>query len=188
MPKHITRSRLRRLLAALPETLCISKSTDACRKLCEIPEFQNASVVMLFLPLPGEIDISRSFHQAFQNGKSVLVPRVNWQIGSITPVKITALDCPMQQDRYGLRFPIDTTSTPPSAIDLVVVPGLGFDERGNRLGRGGGHYDRFLGNGDFRGTVCGFGFEEQLVKSIPKYDHDVLLDLLVTDHVVRRFS
>jgi len=69
-------------------------------------------------------------------------------------------------------------------IDLVVAPALGFDRRGNRLGRGGSFYDRFFANDEVAAARCGFAFAEQVVESIPVTDSDEPVDFLVTDEEV----
>ena len=66
-------------------------------------------------------------------------------------------------------------------IDLVVTPGLGFDKKGNRLGRGGSYYDRFFANTKLKASRCGFGFAEQLVETIPVAQHDEPVDIVVTE-------
>jgi len=88
----------------------------------------------------------------------------------------------------GLREPVEGMPVPVSDIDLVIVPGLGFDEQGNRLGRGRGFYDRFLSHRDFRGTACALAFEEQVVPAVPTGEGDMGVDMLVTDVRVRRFA
>jgi 5-formyltetrahydrofolate cyclo-ligase len=73
------------------------------------------------------------------------------------------------------------TEVPPEEIDVVVAPGLAFDREGNRLGYGGGHYDRFLDRlGDAARVVI--GFHAQLVGSVPSGPNDRRVDLIVTDH------
>ena len=73
-------------------------------------------------------------------------------------------------------------------IDLVIVPGLGFDEHGNRLGRGRGFYDRFLAHPEFRGVSCALAFELQMTESVPSDALDIRVNMLVTDAKVRRFG
>jgi 5-formyltetrahydrofolate cyclo-ligase len=65
-------------------------------------------------------------------------------------------------------------------LDLVVVPGLGFDEAGGRLGRGGGFYDRFLARPGLKAWKVGVGLDEQVVGPVPRDAWDVGLDALVT--------
>ncbi|HNQ21748.1 MAG TPA: 5-formyltetrahydrofolate cyclo-ligase [Phycisphaerae bacterium] len=76
----------------------------------------------------------------------------------------------------------------PVTVDLMVVPGLGFDEYGNRLGRGRGFYDRFLAHPEFAGIACALAFEEQVCPTIPAGPLDRRVSMLVTDAKVRRFQ
>ena len=73
-------------------------------------------------------------------------------------------------------------------IDLVVTPALGFDNKGNRLGRGGSYYDRFFANKELKASRCGFAFAEQMVESVPVTERDKPMDFLVTDEEVMYFN
>ena len=77
---------------------------------------------------------------------------------------------------------------PIEEIDLVVAPGLGFDRKGNRIGRGGSYYDRFFTNKGLRAIKCGFSFEEQVVDTVPTDERDIQMDMLVTDDEVIYFN
>ena len=164
------------------------KSALACRRLRSLREFQDAGVVMLFLSLTREILTTDAIDVALDQGKSVAVPKVNWHNHSIIPVALTSLDVELESDRYGLRHPVRADQVPLDHIELIVVPGVGFDECGNRLGRGGGFYDRFLKNNGCTWTTCGLAFEEQFIPQVPVERHDIGVDILVTDTHVRRFA
>ena len=73
-------------------------------------------------------------------------------------------------------------------IDLVVTPALGFDGKGNRLGRGGSCYDRFFANARLKAARCGFAFAQQQVETVPVAEHDEPVDFLVTDEGVTYFD
>ena len=105
------------------------------------------------------------------------------------PIEIRNLDDDVgENNQLGIREPIHGMPIPIGLIDLVIVPGLGFDPFGNRLGRGRGFYDRFLSMAEFRGVACGLAFEEQFVGSIPAGPLDKKMQMLVTDATVRRFD
>lgn len=72
------------------------------------------------------------------------------------------------------------------ALDLIAVPGLGFDADGRRLGQGGGYYDRLLGDPRRRAVAVGVGFDCQIVDRVPVAEHDVGLDAIVTERGVAR--
>jgi 5-formyltetrahydrofolate cyclo-ligase len=104
------------------------------------------------------------------------------------PIEIHSLTSDVHHGLLGVREPVEGMPVPVSDIDLVIVPGLGFDEHGNRLGRGRGFYDRFLSHRDFRAVACALAFEEQIVPAVPAGASDVRMHMLVTDQRVVRFA
>ena len=104
------------------------------------------------------------------------------------PVEIRSLTDDLTVSQMGIREPVAGIPFPISMIDMVIVPGLGFDEYGHRLGRGRGFYDRFLAHPEFKGVACGLAFEEQMAASVPVGPLDCHVDMLITDAKVRRFK
>ena len=182
------RQRLRKVLAGVGPAEVEAKSLRACQLLGEQPEYLKSEVVMVFLSLPSEIDTSPIVLRAWQDRKRVLAPKVSWSQRRMLPVEIRSLSEEVADSSMGIREPVSGIPFPVSLIDLVIVPGLGFDEFGNRLGRGRGFYDRFLAHPEFRGVACAMAFEEQLTTNIPVGPLDRRVDMLVTDAKVRRFS
>jgi 5-formyltetrahydrofolate cyclo-ligase len=104
------------------------------------------------------------------------------------PIEIRSLTDDLLVSTMGIREPAAGIPFPISLIDLVLVPGLAFDEYGNRLGRGRGFYDRFLAHSEFHGVACGMGIEEQVTATVPAGPLDRPVEMLVTDQKVRRFK
>jgi 5-formyltetrahydrofolate cyclo-ligase len=186
--KKELRQRLRKLISDIPPDQIGSLSIRACHRLFEQPEYAKAEVVMVFLSLPTEIDTSPIVLHCWQKRKRVLAPKVSWNQRRMLPVEIRSLTDDLVVSGMGIREPIAGIPFPIPLIDLVIVPGLGFDEYGNRLGRGRGFYDRFLAHPDFHGVACGLAFEQQLLPQIPVGPLDRHVDMLVTDTSVRRFK
>ncbi|MHC4125274.1 MAG: 5-formyltetrahydrofolate cyclo-ligase [Planctomycetota bacterium] len=184
MDKGQLRRQLQKKLFELSEKQRNQKSRKACRNLVSTPQFQQASVVMMFLSLPQEVDTSDAILQAWQQGKTIAVPRISWQQRHMIPVQINSLDTGFSTSASGMRNPISGAPVPFEEIDLVVAPALGFDRNGNRLGRGGSYYDRFFANRQLRAVRCSFAFAEQLIESVPVTENDVPVDLLVTDEEI----
>jgi len=178
---------MRKVLAEIPAHEAGVQSARACQLLIQQPEYQRAEIMMVFLSLPGEIDTGALALKAWQDRKRVLAPRVSWEQRRMIPIQIRSLTHDLMLTGMGLREPVSGTPIPPSLIDLVIVPGLGFDVYGNRLGRGRGFYDRFLANPEFRGVACGLAFKQQAVDDLPAGPLDRPVDMLVTDVEVRRF-
>ena len=188
LTKKELRTRLKANLAALSPEQIHSRSIQACDLLVAQPEYAGAETIMVFLSLHSEISTTPLVLRAWQDGKRVLAPRVSWEQRRMLPVEIRSLTEDIEETRWSLRQPAQGDPVPLSMIDMVTVPGLGFDTRGHRLGRGRGFYDRFLSNPNFTGTICALGFEEQTVDFIPEDSHDIKVDMLVTDQQVRRFA
>ncbi|MBK8270549.1 MAG: 5-formyltetrahydrofolate cyclo-ligase [Planctomycetes bacterium] len=185
--KKELRSKLKAVLEGMSPDVIRERSARAAQKLIAEPEYQHCEVMMIYLSLPNEADTTALVLNAWRTRKRVLAPQVGWETKQMMPVEINNLDTDVAASEYGIREPIRGTPFPIELIDLVIVPGVGFDHHGNRLGRGRGFYDRFLSRPNFRGTFCGFALEEQVVESLPADPHDVKVHMLVTDAQVRRF-
>ena len=188
MSKKDLRDKLRRIMADIDAVTLRERSARACRRLADQPEFMRAEVVMVFLSTAHEIDTASLVLHAWEAGKRVLAPRISWEQRRMLPTEIRSLTDDISRSPLGVREPVSGPPIPVADIDLVLVPGLGFDRFGNRLGRGRGFYDRFLVHRDFRGVACGLALAEQFVDPLPAGPHDRSVGLLVTDEQVRRFG
>jgi len=184
--KQPLRKDMKAALAAMDPQVAASKSRSACKRLIALEEFQTARVVMLYLPIPCEIDTVPIALAAWQNGEMVLVPKVDWEQRHMIAVRCRSMDDQMDEGRYGLRTPAAVEPWPADQIDLIVVPALAYDRHGHRLGRGGGFYDRFLSAPEVKAVSCGLAFHEQVVDQVPCDENDYPVDILVTDREVLR--
>ena len=188
MDKSRLRRELQNRLIEMSEQQRSEKSHKACQNLISTAQFQSASAIMMYLPLPHEVDTSEAILHAWQLGKAVSVPKISWQQRHMIPVQINSLETGFSTGTNGLRNPTMGTLMPFEEIDLVVAPALGFDRKGNRLGRGGSYYDRFFANEKLAVSRCGFAFAEQVLDSLPVTEHDEPVDFLVTDEGVTYFN
>lgn len=188
LKKKELRERLRRLLVQIEPDSLRERSQQACARLAQQPEFQRAEIVMVFLSTTHEVDTSNLVLRAWEMRKRVVAPRISWEQRRLLPTEIRSLTDNITQGPLGIRVPVSGVPIPVADIDLVLVPGLGFDLHGIRLGRGRGFYDRFLDHRDFRGTACGLALAEQVVDDLPAVPHDRPVHMLATDREVLRFS
>jgi 5-formyltetrahydrofolate cyclo-ligase len=172
-------------MKALPDQERHDLSAAACARLTSLEVFRHAAVVMLYMPLATEIDLTPAAVRCFQMGKTVCVPKVDWTRRDMAAVEVNSFDDHvMDIDEHGLRSPRECRPILPSLIELVVVPGLAFDVYGNRLGRGGGYYDRYLRRLRSGTTVVALAFDWQIVDTVPADDRDMAVNLIVTDRRV----
>jgi 5-formyltetrahydrofolate cyclo-ligase len=184
--KSKLRAEVRAKLAAMTDDQRRAGSAAACARLIALEAFQHASIVMLYMPLPREVDLTAAAIACFRAGKTVCVPVVDWARRDMRPVEVTSFDDHvMELDEHGLRKPREEGQPiVPVTIDLVVTPGVAFDVAGRRLGRGGGFFDRFLARVGRSCTTIGLAFEVQVVDSVPAGANDRAVDILVTDRRV----
>jgi 5-formyltetrahydrofolate cyclo-ligase len=185
--KRACRTRMREALAAMSEDERHAASVLACARLADLDVFRHASAVMLYMPLATEVDTTPVAIRCFASGKTVCVPRVDWKRRAMQAVEVRSFDDHfMEIDEHGLRTPRDGQLLPPRAIDLVIVPALAFDTSGNRLGRGGGFYDRYLARLRRATVTIGLAFDVQITEDLPIDGHDIRVDIVVTDRRMTR--
>jgi 5-formyltetrahydrofolate cyclo-ligase len=186
--KRRLRGQMKQALWAIDAKDAARRSAHACALLTALPEFRQARTVMVYLHMAHELSVDAAAEAAWADGKTVLAPKFSVRRREMVGVRIDSLTEGLVPGDYGIREPAAWDPWPVGEIDLVVVPGLAFDRRGNRLGRGAGLYDRFLASPQRRALACGAAFAEQLVDRLPAQPHDVPLNLLGTDRQVLRYN
>ena len=183
--KRRLRTEMKAQLADMSDETRRAASARACDRLMGIEAFNHATVVMHYMPLVSEVDLTPVALRSFQLNKMVCVPRVDWHRREMVPVEVISFDDRvMDIDEHGVRTPRFGRVVSPTMLDLVVVPGLAFDPHGHRLGRGGGYYDRFLSRLRDGATKVALVFDCQIIDDVPAVDHDVPVDAVVTDRRV----
>lgn len=183
--KTAQRQEMRAKLSEVSDQQRHEASAEACSRLTALEEFRQAATIMLYMPLALEIDVTAIALRCFQLGKTVCVPKVDWERCDMIAVEVNEFDDRfMDMDEHGIRTPRFGQPVLPSLINLIVAPGLAFDANGRRLGRGGGYYDRFLTRLHARAVRIGIGFDFQIIDSVPIESQDITLDIVVTDRRV----
>lgn len=140
---------------------------------------------MAFLPLPDEPNTLPLLTELIHEGKTVCVPHVIIRERRMFPVRMRDT-ANLRTGEYGILEPAVIEPCDPAEIDLMLIPGRAFDKDGNRLGRGGGYYDRFA-RMDAPGAIrCGIAFRCQLLDAVPHAGHDVPVASIITEMGVLR--
>lgn len=186
MTKRLRR-RLRAIVRSLDDTSRHTKSMEACRSVIASDWWRNAASVFVYLASEYEVDTSPLLEAAWKDGKRVMVPRREDRGRSLVTVEIRDwLDCLPATD--GLLEPLPRGTADLARADCIVLPGLGFDLRGARLGRGRGAYESLIAPSTVRAHRCGLAFEDQVIEHIQTPGSHRLLHSLVTDAAVRVFA
>lgn len=179
--RRVVRKRLRRMSPEHRQ----KKSSMATRNLIATPIFREAAVVMMYLSMEYEVDTRQIIQAAWEQNKAVAVPKMRWAESMMLAVRLNSLGDRFSEEVSGLRNPVSEDQVPVDKIDLVVVPLLAMDDQGNRLGQGGGHYDRFFARAGLTAVRCGLAFHEQRVDRVPTVETDQPLHMMVTDTETR---
>ena len=159
-------------------------SQAICDKLQSLPAYQAANVVMMYVDVRCEVETRELIRKEIGGSRCVVIPfcqgdeLVPWELRNWTELSTGA---------FGILEPnVDLREAPsrcvePGSIDLICVPGVGFDRAGNRLGSGRGYYDRLIPRLRPDAIKVGLAYECQIVPEIPIERHDIPMDILVTE-------
>lgn len=158
------------------------------RQLAQHPRFRRARHIALYLPNDGEIDPRLLLQAAQRRGKATYLPVLNpWPRTRMVFQRIEPGE-QLRRNRFGILEPVIRTARQRRvwALDLLLMPLVGFDGKGGRLGMGGGFYDRSLAYRAMRKkshkpTLLGLAHECQRVDQLPLESWDVALQATVTD-------
>jgi len=159
------------------------KSSKIKENLYSLEEFKKAKNILFYVSFNDEVDTQEIIKELLANKeKNIIVPYVvkNNPILQLSEIKnFNELEPKTwgilePKDEFIRKFDIEN-------VDLVIIPGIVFDQNGHRIGYGYGYYDRFLKKLDKNVVKIGFGFEFQIVDKIPEEKHDVPVDIMVTE-------
>ena len=152
----------------------LEQSALIISQLEQLPCFQSAKTVLLYYPMHNEVNLLPLIKK-YKKEKTFLFPVVQHKLMTACPYEGNA---EMHRGKYNIPEP----TTPPyrGEIDLILVPGVAFDLQGNRLGRGGGYYDRFIKSQPHTTTLVGVAYEFQLVDKVPANRHDQKMHHVIT--------
>ena len=165
-----------------------AKSAAILRQLESLPELVSADRIMAFASLADEVCLTALWHRLVGGGKTLLFPMLVGEDGRMDAVQVRDIDADLKPGRFGIPQPREHVPFDPHEIDFIFVPALAYDNRGNRVGRGGGYYDRFLAGRAPQAFRCGVAFDCQVLKVIPVKEHDCHVDALATEKGIRRFE
>lgn len=158
----------------------IRKNQDAIifQKVIELKEYKRANTIFVYVSFGSEVETKRIIERIISDGKYAVIPKCDTKSHTMHTFKIDSLS-QLKKGAYGIEEPCeDCIEVLKEHIDLVVVPGLCFDLKGNRLGYGGGYYDRFLA--DFKGFTVGLSYNECIADIVPADEYDCRLDLIIS--------
>ena len=179
------KSEIRRKIKSMKALMLESEKLEAAQCVFDMLEnsaaFMLAEKILMYHSLPDELP-THSFLNKWSGRKKFYLPRVNGVNLEILPYHESRLEL----GAFHIEEPTGNDTVDADDIELVVVPGVAYDEAGNRLGRGKGFYDRLLSS--IKATKVGVAFDFQMVESIPAEEHDVTMDIVISPSGYRRIT
>ena len=174
--KQAIRKQILKERDSLTEKEIKEKSKLIEEKLFSLPEYKKAKTVSFFVSFGSEVYTHDMIKEALKE-KEVCVPVV--QGDYILLSKINGFGDLDKQGKYGILEPSSIIEIDKELVDLIIVPGVAFDKKGYRIGYGRGYYDKLLK--EFNGKTIGLAFSLQIVNKIPKEEHDIRVDKVITE-------
>lgn len=179
MPKAMLRKSLLARRLAFPASDKSVADAAIQATFLAMPEYSAAASVALYCASNNEVSTEQLIAQALSAGKELFLPAVE---GSAMIFRRITSVHDLVNGRFGIKQPsTGCAATDPATIDLIVVPGVGFDLAGQRIGYGKGYYDRTLHRLEGGGKLIAFCYELQLVDSLAGEQHDVNMDRIITE-------
>ncbi len=169
-----------RRMALTPEELA-EKSAAVTARVLKLPQFEQARTVMAYADVRNEVRTGAIIGAALRDGKRVGLPVTDCEHKSMTVVQIEHYPDDLDSGAYGILEPrpgLPEIMT--DEIDLILVPGIGFDLDGYRIGYGSGYYDRFFGTIPRRTVKVGLAFDFQVRRTVHPDSHDRGVNYIVT--------
>lgn len=175
MDKKELRKKIRDLKRTMDERQICARSTRLAELFYETDAYRNAKTIYGYLPYNQEVRTVPMLERALTDGKRVAVPKVYGD--EMRFIYMTDLSL-VEKNDMGIPEPVANGPVGDDPTALVLMPGLAFTKKGDRMGYGGGYYDKFLQAEPDHPTVA-LCYDFQMMESLPVQDHDIPVDLVL---------
>ena len=182
--KRTIRNKILNLLRSQKEEERLRKSKRIQEKLFSTPEFQSANTILFYASFDGEVETFNMMKQAQRLGKKIVLPSIIKDQKKMILSLVRDLEKELIDGPYGIKQPGFASLRPVDLkeIDLAIVPGVAFDKKNNRLGRGAGYYDRFLADLPLGIPTFGLAFDFQITPRLPhQKPHDIPVSRVIVN-------
>ncbi|MES0340853.1 MAG: 5-formyltetrahydrofolate cyclo-ligase [Candidatus Humimicrobiaceae bacterium] len=179
--KKIIRKKIQEKRDSLADHERLTGSSSIAERLMKLDCYRNSKEIMAYYPFRSEIDTTIIIRKALKQEKKVILPRVQGKTLGLYYIKDLIND--LTPGSFGIMEPIPSKCKIASYknIDMVLVPGVGFDRNFNRLGYGGGFYDKLLEKLPVKIPRIALAFTLQIIENIPVMAHDLKVNIIITE-------
>ncbi|MBN1860704.1 MAG: 5-formyltetrahydrofolate cyclo-ligase [Candidatus Thermoplasmatota archaeon] len=179
------KKKLRQEISRKRQTLATSevleKSNTIKHRLFDSKWYQDAHNILFYISYNNEVHTHEMIRESLEKGKNVMVPKIDTHNKTLIASLFSCWD-DLGLGPHSILEPKNecVREVPLSSIDLYIIPGIVFDDEGNRIGHGGGYYDRLLKK-ECSAHRIGLAFELQIIKRIPAEPHDKKVERIITE-------
>lgn len=151
-------------------------------KLINLDLYKKAKSMFVYINFSNEIDTVKIINKALEDDKEVYIPKIYREDKSMRAIRLNSFS-ELERNFMGILEPVkDSDYIEKENIDLIIVPGAVFDKSGNRIGYGGGYYDRFLSTIKEKKNKVVLAYDLQVINEIEPEIHDVKVDYIITEN------
>ena len=152
--------------------------------LIESDFYKKSKRIFIYVSYNNEVDTKEIIDYSLKNDKEIYVPKINIEDKTMKAIRIHSLS-ELYVNKYGILEPdIVDKNYIESDFGLIVLPGIAFDKVGNRIGYGGGYYDKYLSVLECKVNKVALAYGFQVIDNIEVEEHDIKLDYVITDNEI----
>ena len=181
--KEEIRNDIAKRLAALADSTVEAKARQIENRLFEFANFLEANIVLLYINSANEVISRNIIERCFDYNKIVILPAFDIYTYKMKLMKVDNLETDLKLGPRGIFEPDEMRCNvvPIECIDIAIIPGTAFDEKGGRIGSGEGYYDRLIPKLSITTRKVALAFENQITQQIQMESHDKHVDIIITE-------
>ena len=143
--------------------------------------YKNSKNIFIYLGFGSEINTIKYVEDFLNEGKKIIIPYTDMKNKVMYGIEINTLDG-LKKNKFGILEPTDGSEIfNKEDIDLIIMPGVAFDRSGNRVGYGGGYYDKFLSEINSDIPTIALAYDVQILEEVPSEQHDIKVGMVITE-------
>jgi len=177
------REDISQVISTLSESKIAEKTRAIEDRLFEFANFLESKIALLYVNDDGEVPTENIIKRSYGYNKIVVLPAFNPEKFEMNLLKVDHFENELIPGPRNVLEPDANRckTVPMERIDIAIIPGLAFDEKGGRIGSGRGYYDRLIPKLAITTRKVALTFEEQIIPQIPMESHDKHVDIIITD-------
>jgi len=177
------RKEISKILGGIPKNELIQKTKQVENRLFEFANFLEAKISLLYINTENEVNTKKIIPGCFDQNRIVVLPAFNKERHEMALLKIDNVETDLILGPRGVLEPDANRckTVPIENIDIAIIPGIAFDEKGGRIGTGTGSYDRLIPKLSITTRKVALALECQIIQQIPMESHDKHVDIIITE-------